>query len=116
FLAGDRIKSSPYRLAMNVDMICEQLCITNLGQGEENEFVRAIRNDYRNNWIVDKTSRPRARSRRKQWRRRFSGRGFPWALLTRTRKRHMYTIMSIMKSSITKLRWNRTSSVWFVSR
>ncbi|EJK63169.1 hypothetical protein THAOC_16191 [Thalassiosira oceanica] len=65
FLAGDRIKSSPYRLAMNVDMICEQLCITNLGQGEENEFVRAIRNDYCNNWIVDKTSRPRARSRRK---------------------------------------------------
>ncbi|EJK75891.1 hypothetical protein THAOC_02371 [Thalassiosira oceanica] len=58
FIAGGRIKSSPYRLSMNVDMICEQLCITNLGQGEEkgdspNKFVRAIRNNYHNNWIVD---------------------------------------------------------------
>lgn len=58
FLAGDRIESSPYRLNMKVDMYCEQLCITNLGRGEQkgvspNKMVRAIRKNYHNNWIVD---------------------------------------------------------------
>ena len=58
FLAGDRIESSPYRLAMKVDMYCEQVCITNLGRGEmkgvsPNKMVRAIRKNYHNNWIVD---------------------------------------------------------------
>lgn len=58
FLAGDRIESSPYRLAMKVDMYCEQVCISNLGRGEmkgvsPNKMVRAIRKNYHNNWIVD---------------------------------------------------------------
>merc|ERR1719491_1727734 len=58
FLAGDRIESSPYRLNMKVDMYCEQVCITNLGRGEQkgvspNKFVRSIRKNYHNNWIVD---------------------------------------------------------------
>ena len=58
FLAGDRIESSAYRLNMKVDMFCEQLCITNLGRGEQkgvspNKMVRAIRKNYHNNWIVD---------------------------------------------------------------
>ncbi|KAL9184085.1 hypothetical protein ACHAXT_002171 [Thalassiosira profunda] len=35
FLAGDRIQSSPYRIWMMEDMFCEQLCITNLGRGEQ---------------------------------------------------------------------------------
>lgn len=58
FLAGDRIESSPYRINMKVDMFCEQLCISNLGRGEQkgvspNKMVRAIRKNYHNNWIVD---------------------------------------------------------------
>jgi transmembrane 9 superfamily protein 2/4 len=58
FLAGDRIESSPYRLNFKVDMYCEQVCITNLGRGEQqgvspNKMVRAIRKNYHNNWIVD---------------------------------------------------------------
>jgi len=58
FLAGDRIESSPYRINMKVDMYCEQLCISNLGRGEQkgvspNKMVRAIRKNYHNNWIVD---------------------------------------------------------------
>lgn len=58
FLAGDRIESTPYRLNMKVDMFCEQLCITNLGRGEQkgvspNKMVRAIRKNYHNNWIAD---------------------------------------------------------------
>jgi transmembrane 9 superfamily protein 2/4 len=61
FLAGDRIESSPFRLSMTNDMYCEQLCISNLGRGEQrgvspNKVVRAIRNKYHNNWIVDNLS------------------------------------------------------------
>ena len=58
FLAGDRIESSPYVLKMKTDMYCEQLCISNVGRSEQrgvspNKAVRAIRNNYHNNWIVD---------------------------------------------------------------
>jgi Endomembrane protein 70 len=58
FLAGDRIESSPYRLQMKTEMYCEQLCITNLGRGEQrgvtpNKVVKTIRRNYHNNWIVD---------------------------------------------------------------
>ena len=58
FLAGDRIKSSPYRIWMMEDMYCEQLCIADLGRGEQtgvspNKIVRAIRKNYHNNWIID---------------------------------------------------------------
>jgi transmembrane 9 superfamily protein 2/4 len=61
FLAGDRIESSPFRLSMKNDMYCEQLCISNLGRGEQrgvspNKVVRAIRKNYHNNWIVDNLS------------------------------------------------------------
>ena len=58
FLAGDRIESSPFRLNMKVEMYCEQLCVSNLGRGEQqgispNKVVQAIRKNYHNNWIVD---------------------------------------------------------------
>ena len=58
FLSGDRIANSPYFLRMRTDMYCEQLCVSNLGPTEQpsvtpNKFVKAIRNMYRNNWIVD---------------------------------------------------------------
>ena len=61
FLAGDRIESSPYVLKMKEDMYCEQLCIINVGRGEQkglspNKMVRAIRKNYHNNWIVDNLS------------------------------------------------------------
>lgn len=57
-LAGERIESSPYVLKMKTDMYCEQLCISNLGKGEQegvspNKVVRAISQAYHNNWIVD---------------------------------------------------------------
>jgi len=58
FLVGDRIESSPYRLNMKQEMYCEQVCISNMGRGEQkgvspNKVVRAIRKNYHNNWIVD---------------------------------------------------------------
>lgn len=58
FLAGDKIESSPYRLRMQHEMYCEQVCITNLGRAEAqgvspNKMVRSIRKSYHNNWIVD---------------------------------------------------------------
>lgn len=58
FLAGDRIENSPYKLLMKTDMYCEQLCVRNLGRPDQpgvspNKFVKAIRKDYHNNWIVD---------------------------------------------------------------
>jgi transmembrane 9 superfamily protein 2/4 len=61
FLAGDRIESSPYALRMKEEMYCQQLCITNLGAGEQrgmkpNKLVKAIRREYHNNWIVDNLS------------------------------------------------------------
>jgi transmembrane 9 superfamily member 2/4 len=60
FLQGDRIESSPYILKMKEDMYCEQLCVTNLGRGEQrgtpNKVIRAIRKEYHNNWIVDSLS------------------------------------------------------------
>jgi transmembrane 9 superfamily member 2/4 len=61
FLAGDRIESSPYVLTMKTDMYCEQLCISNVGRGEQrgvspNKVVRAIRKNFHNNWIVDNLS------------------------------------------------------------
>jgi len=61
FLAGDRIESSPYLLRMKEEMYCQQLCITNLGRGEQrgmtpNKVVKAIRKEYHNNWIVDNLS------------------------------------------------------------
>lgn len=63
-LAGDRIQSSPYRLKMKEDMFCEQLCIADLGQKQQqqqriadiypsNKMVQAIQQKYHNNWIVD---------------------------------------------------------------
>lgn len=61
FLAGDRIETSPYRLQMKKDMYCEQLCVSNVGRGEQrgvspNKVVRAIRKNYHNNWITDNLS------------------------------------------------------------
>jgi transmembrane 9 superfamily protein 2/4 len=61
FLSGDRIQSSPYVLQMKNDMFCEQLCMADLGRGEQpgvqpNKFVKAIRKNYHNNWIVDNLS------------------------------------------------------------
>ena len=61
FLAGDRIESSPYLLNMKEEMFCKQVCITNLGRGEQrgvtpNKVVKAIRRNYHNNWIVDNLS------------------------------------------------------------
>ena len=61
FLAGDRIETSPYKLLMQQEMYCEQVCITNLGRGEQhgvnpNKVVKAIRQNYHNNWIVDNLS------------------------------------------------------------
>ena len=58
FLAGDRIESSPYLLRMKTEMYCEQLCISNIGRADQpsvtpNKFVKAIRKQYHNNWIVD---------------------------------------------------------------
>merc|ERR1719261_1281554 len=35
FLAGDRIESSSYVLKMKTEMYCQQLCVTNLGRGEQ---------------------------------------------------------------------------------
>lgn len=65
-LNGDRIETSPYRIEMQTDMFCEQVCVTNLGRGEapqgnekkkrrisQNKVVRSIRRKYHNNWIVD---------------------------------------------------------------
>ena len=61
FLAGDRIESSSYVLKMKEEMYCQQLCVTNLGRGEQrgmtpNKVVKAIRKEYHNNWIVDNLS------------------------------------------------------------
>ena len=61
FLSGDRIESSPYYLRMLDDMYCEQLCISYLGKAElrglnPNKVVKAIRQSYHNNWIVDNLS------------------------------------------------------------
>jgi transmembrane 9 superfamily protein 2/4 len=61
FLAGDRIESSPYLLKMKEEMYCQQLCISNLGRGEQrgmtpNKVVKAVRKEYHNNWIVDNLS------------------------------------------------------------
>jgi transmembrane 9 superfamily member 2/4 len=61
FLAGDRIESSPYILKMKTEMYCEQVCIANVGRGEQrgvspDKMVRAIRKNYHNNWIVDNLS------------------------------------------------------------
>jgi transmembrane 9 superfamily protein 2/4 len=58
FLAGDRIRLSPYRIRMKEDMYCEQLCIADLGQAEKvgaatNKAALAIRNNYHHNWIID---------------------------------------------------------------
>lgn len=59
FLVGDRIETSPYRLHMQEEMYCEQLCaVPNLGRGEhqglsQNRVVKAIHRNYHNNWIVD---------------------------------------------------------------
>jgi transmembrane 9 superfamily member 2/4 len=55
-LAGDRIQTSPYLLKMKKDMYCEQLCVAMLGRAEPNGVtptVKAIREGYHSNWIVD---------------------------------------------------------------
>jgi transmembrane 9 superfamily protein 2/4 len=58
FLEGDRIESSPYILSMKEEMYCQQLCVSNLGRSEArkitpNKVVKAIRDEYHHNWIVD---------------------------------------------------------------
>ena len=58
FLAGDRIENSPYLLLMKTDMYCEQLCFQNIGRADQpsvqpTKFVKTIRKQYHNNWIVD---------------------------------------------------------------
>ncbi|EEC45890.1 predicted protein [Phaeodactylum tricornutum CCAP 1055/1] len=68
FLSGDRIQSSPYVLQMKNDMFCEQLCMADLGRGEQpgvqpNKFVKAIRKNYHNNWIVDNLSSAKVTTR-----------------------------------------------------
>lgn len=57
-LSGDRIETSPYHLLMKTPMFCEHLCVVNLGRPElataqPSKFVKAIRKEYHNNWIVD---------------------------------------------------------------
>jgi transmembrane 9 superfamily member 2/4 len=58
FLAGDRVASSPYLLLMKKDMFCEHLCTTMLGRTDQkgvtpSRMLRAIRQGYHSNWIVD---------------------------------------------------------------
>jgi transmembrane 9 superfamily member 2/4 len=60
YMAGDRMQSSPYILKMKEDMFCEQLCVSHLGRNSTdlpfvapNKSVKAIRQNYHNNWIVD---------------------------------------------------------------
>jgi len=60
FLAGERISRSIYKIHMNRDLYCEQLCISDLGR-RENEYLKippsrvaqSIRKEYHHNWIVD---------------------------------------------------------------
>jgi len=64
-LKGDRIENSPYIIEMLKDMYCEQVCVTNLGRGEQHlqgnykkkkritKTVDSIRKKYHNNWIID---------------------------------------------------------------
>jgi transmembrane 9 superfamily member 2/4 len=61
FLVGDHIQNSPYIIRMKKDMFCEQVCILNLGRVEmkgirPNKSMRAIRDNYHNNWLVDDLS------------------------------------------------------------
>jgi len=61
FLSGDRIESSPYVLKMKSEFYCQQVCVANLGVPEQrgmkkNKVVRAIQQEYHNNWIVDNLS------------------------------------------------------------
>ena len=51
-------ENSPYRIQMKKDMYCEQVCFNNLGREEIEGFslskmIRAIRNRFHNNWIID---------------------------------------------------------------
>jgi transmembrane 9 superfamily protein 2/4 len=52
-LAGDRIQTSPYYLAMKTERYCEQLCVSDLGPSRTNELTKAIKKNYHNNWLVD---------------------------------------------------------------
>jgi transmembrane 9 superfamily protein 2/4 len=57
FLAGDRTAMSPYKIEMGTHKVCETLCVADVGQGQQkgtsNKLVRAISNNYHNNWILD---------------------------------------------------------------
>uniref|UniRef100_A0A7S3QEP7 Transmembrane 9 superfamily member n=1 Tax=Chaetoceros debilis TaxID=122233 RepID=A0A7S3QEP7_9STRA len=58
FLSGDRIENSPYKIKMQKDMYCEQVCISHLGRVEArgvspSKMVRAIKRNYHDNWIID---------------------------------------------------------------
>jgi transmembrane 9 superfamily protein 2/4 len=52
-LAGDRIQTSPYYLAMKMDRYCEQLCVSDLGPSRTNELAKAIQKNYHHNWLID---------------------------------------------------------------
>ncbi|CAM9626190.1 unnamed protein product [Ectocarpus fasciculatus] len=56
FLSGDRIETSPYSIYMQHNISCTALCQVEL-QDTDKEKVenlqKAIRRDYRHNWIID---------------------------------------------------------------
>jgi transmembrane 9 superfamily protein 2/4 len=54
-LSGDLIQNSPYKLLMKQEMFCEQVCISDFGQGIDDgtTLVDAVRDQYQHNWIVD---------------------------------------------------------------
>lgn len=52
-LTGNKIQNSPYSLKMRQEVRCAKLCQTTLNETSATLLDRAIRERYRNNWIVD---------------------------------------------------------------
>jgi transmembrane 9 superfamily member 2/4 len=94
YLAGDRIQSSPYILKMKQDMFCEQLCVSHLGRTDgpfrtPNKSVKAIRQNYHNNWIVDNL--PAASKLKNDWQTEIQYfQGFPVGFVSDDKARKAY--------------------------
>lgn len=53
FLRGDRIENSPYQIKMMEETYCRVMCQMKLSTKDANDFKKAIKNNYHNNWIMD---------------------------------------------------------------
>lgn len=95
FLTGDRIDTSPYALYMRDDSFCNVLCQRRYNHKDQEDFKRAITEEYHHNWIIDNLPAASVIDTEEFVTTSYS-RGFPVGYMDAQRKQYLYNHVNII--------------------